>query len=199
MKTYDTSILVKKLYETNLSLLNSRTLMDLFGIKNRRSFFQILLRFQENNLIRKIEKDKYLIVHKNVSDFEIANFLYEPSYISLESALNYWGILSQFPFEITSVTLKKSIAKEADNKLFTYSQLSVNIFGMYQKKDCFLIATPEKAFYDQLYLASKGIRSVDIDEYDLSKLKKSEFLDICSSFKANKKINQLISGINWSC
>jgi len=199
METYNTSILVKKLYEMKLSLVTSRTLMDVFGIKNRRSFFQILLRFQENNLIRKIEKDKYQIVHKNVGDFEIANFLYEPSYISLESALNYWGILSQFPFEITSVTGKKSVTKKVDDKVFSYSQLSANIFGMYLKKDNFLIATPEKALFDQLYLVSKGIRSVDLDEYDLSKIKKKDFVNICDTLKANRKICQLVGDLKWSC
>jgi len=197
MVTYNTSILVKKLYETKLSLVNSRTLMEIFGINNRRSFFQILLRFQKNDLIRKIEKDKYQITHKYVSYFEMANFLYEPSYVSLESALNYWGVLSQFPFEITSVTRKKSMTKEIDNKVFSYSQLSVNIFGMYRKEDNFLIATPEKALFDQLYLFSKGIRSADLDEYDLSRINKKEFLHICDLLKINHQIDQLIRGVNW--
>ena len=46
---------------------------------------------------------------------------------------------------------------------------------MYIKKNDVLIATPEKALFDQFYLASKGIKSVNIDEYDLKNINKKLF------------------------
>lgn len=83
----------------------------------------------KDNVLVSIEKNKYLVKGKNVSTFEIANFLYQPSYISLETALNFWGILSQFPYEITSVTLKKSVVKKFDDKVYTYSKISSKYYG----------------------------------------------------------------------
>ena len=38
--------------------------------------------------------------------FLIANHLRGPSYVSLESALSYWGLIPERVYEITSVTLK---------------------------------------------------------------------------------------------
>jgi len=38
--------------------------------------------------------------------FLIANHLCGPSYVSLESALSYWGLIPERVYEITSVTLK---------------------------------------------------------------------------------------------
>ena len=40
--------------------------------------------------------------------FLIANHLRGPSYVSLESALSYWGLIPERVFEISSVTLKTS-------------------------------------------------------------------------------------------
>jgi predicted transcriptional regulator of viral defense system len=76
---------------------------------------------KEDGLIIKSERDKYQISNKTVGDFEMANYLYEPLYLSLETALNYWGVLSQFPFEITSVTIKKSVNKKLNDQIFSYS------------------------------------------------------------------------------
>ena len=198
METYKVTSLMKKMIESKLSLVNSRTLKLLLGIQNEQTFFRIVEGLKKENVIKKIERDKYQIVMKPTNDFEMANFLYEPSYISLETALNYWGILSQFPFEITSVTSKKSVSKKLEDRVFSYSHLAVHIYGMYRKLDGFLIAIPEKALYDQLYLASKGLRTVSPDEYDVSKIKKREFLNICDVLKANSKMYQFIGGLQWS-
>ena len=197
MESYNLSLLTKRIYESKLSLVSSKTLKDILEIQNKRSFFKIIQKFQKNGIIRKIERDKYQISNKNVSDFEMANFLYELSYISLETALNYWGILSQFPFEITSVTNKKSLIKRSDDKVFSYSHLSVNLFGMFVKKENFLIATPEKALFDQLYLTTRGWKTANLDEYDLERIEKKIFLDLCKRLKADKKIMKLVSDLKW--
>ena len=40
--------------------------------------------------------------------FLIANYLWGPSYVSLETALSYWGLIPERVFEIRSVTMKLS-------------------------------------------------------------------------------------------
>jgi predicted transcriptional regulator of viral defense system len=143
-----------------------------------------------------LEKDKYRILQKNVSSFQIANFLYEPSYISLETALSYWGILPQFPFEITSVTLKKTVTKSVDDIVYSYSHLSNTMYGLYVKEEEFLIATPEKSLFDQLYLVARGWRSLNLDECDLSNVNKKEFLRICTMLQ-DDRANRWIGGLQW--
>src|SRR3989344_2883827 len=140
MESYNLGVLTKKLLESGINLVNSKTLKEILSIKNERTFYRIVNDFIKNKILISFEKNKYCVTGKNVSSFEIANFLYQPSYISLETALNYWGILSQFPFEITSITSKKSMTKNIDEKLFTYSHISNKYFGMFTKKEAVLIA-----------------------------------------------------------
>lgn len=195
MESYNLGILTKKLFESELKLINSRTLKDLLQINNERTFYRIVSDFIKNKILISIEKNKYQVVGKNTTSFEIANFLYQPSYISLETALNYWGVLSQFPFEITSITLNKNATKKFDDKIYTYSHFSNKYFGMYIKKDNFLIAVPEKALFDQIYLASKGIKVINFDEYDLKNINNKAFFEIMKQLKADKNTFSLAKNI----
>ena len=195
MESYSLSLLTKKLLESGLTLINSKTLKDILGIKSERTYYRIVSDFIKNGVLINIEKNKYCVTGKNIDTFEIANFLYQPSYISLETALNYWGILSQFPFEITNVTSKKNITKKFDEKIYSYSHINSKYFGMFTKKNNMLIALPEKALFDQIYLASKGLKSINFDEYDLGNINVKTFLDMYRQLKADKNIMELVKKI----
>jgi len=67
-----------------------------------------LERLTKKGIIKRLTKRKYLFTFLESDDFQIANFLYTPSYISLESALSFYGIITQFPYQITSITPKKN-------------------------------------------------------------------------------------------
>ena len=190
MGTYSLSLLTKKLLESGFSLVSKGTLKDLLEIENERTLYRIIDDFVKNKVVIKMERDKYRVAGKG-STFEIANFLYQPSYISLETALNYWGILSQFPFGITSVTVRKTITKEYEDKVYTYNQLSSKYFGMFTKVDGALIAMPEKALFDQLYLVSKGVKTVSAGEYDLTKINRPVFEKTVLQLGVSKKILEL--------
>ncbi len=190
------SLLARKIFEFDSPLVHSRTLMELLEIRNRRSFFSILKRLQDDGILQRLEKDKYRILQKNVSSLQLANFLYEPSYISLETALSYWGILPQFPFEITSVTLKKTVTKSVDDIVYSYSHLSNTMYGLFTKEEEFLIATPEKSLFDQLYLVARGWRTLELDECDLSNVNKKEFLRICTMLQ-DDRVHRWMEGLQW--
>lgn len=195
MESYSLTLLTKKLLESGLVVLTSKTLKDLLGIKSERTYYRIVNDFIKNDVLISLEKNKYCLTGKNINTFEMANFLYQPSYISLETALNYWGILSQFPFEITSITSKKGITKKFDEKIYNYSHIASKYFGMFTKKNNTLIALPEKALFDQLYLASKGLKLINFDEYDLKNINLKTFLNICNQLKADKNIMDLVKKI----
>ena len=195
MESYNLGVLTKKLLESEINLVNSKTLKEILAVENERTFYRIVSDFINNKILISIEKNKYCIAGKNVGSFEIANFLYQPSYISLETALNYWGILPQFPFEISSVTSKKSVTKKFDGKMYAYSHISSKYFGMFTKKDNVLIAIPEKALFDQIYLTSKGIKTVNFGEYDLKNINPEIFFGICKQLKADNNIINLAKKI----
>lgn len=158
----------KKTFVTN-------DLQNLFEIDSKRTLEDLIKRFIDENILISLEKGKYVLGSANVSDFEIAQFLYSPSYISFETALNYYGILSQFPTEVTSATTKSTQKKEVLGKMFTYSQISTSLFTGYIKNGDALIALPEKALLDQLYMIAKGLKTKQyLDEMDYSAIDKTK-------------------------
>lgn len=187
MGTYNLAIATKVLYESHLTLFTTKTLRDLFNVDlPQATFFSLLSRLTRGNILQKIERDKYLLAGGSVHDFSLANFLYEPSYVSLETALNFYGILPQFPYEISSVTPKKPTTKTLNGKTYRFVRLKQTLFWGYDAAPGFLIAHPEKALLDLLYLQSKGLSRVHMDELDLSKLDRARFEIYANRFPALK-------------
>lgn len=91
----------------------------------------------------------------------LANRLYEPSYVSLEYALSYYGLIPEAIGSITSVSTRKSKAFKTPLGLFRYSSLKTeDFFGFVSvdtpDKQAFWMATPEKAVLDFLHLRLVG-------------------------------------------
>ena len=161
----------EKIYATKRKFFKYHELGDLFGIESSRTLEDVLRRLVTETIIQQLEKGKYLVTSKDPSDFEIAQFLYSPSYISFETALNYHGILSQFPIELTSATTKKRTTKTVSGKVYSYSKVSTKLYTGYYKEGESLIAKPEKALFDQLYMIAKAIKTEEyLDEMDYSKV-----------------------------
>lgn len=167
METYNLAVLTKKIYDSDLSFFTLKTLRDVLGLKKDSTLFNITKRLVGAGVLLRLERNKYSLRGVKISDFALANFIYQSSYISFESALNLYGILSQFPYEISSATVKKTTQKKIEGKIFTYTEIKKDLFWGYEKKDNFIIALPEKALLDQLYLAAKGYKKINLDEYDL--------------------------------
>lgn len=186
METSDFAGLVAKIYQSKRELFTAAALRDMAGEPPQATFFSMLKRLTARNILQKLERDKYRLVGGHVHDFRLANFLYEPSYVSLETALNFYGVLSQFPYEIASATPKKTAVKTIDGKTFRYFRLQKPLFWGYELAGGFLIAQPEKALLDLLYLASKGLAVARADELDLSKLNKTRFKSYLKRFPPMK-------------
>ncbi len=87
----------------------------------------------------------------------LANLIYGPSYISLEYALSYWGLIPEKVEEITSMTNKRNKIFETQVGTFAYkylenSKYSVGIDRIPGENGAFLIASKEKAICDRLAL-----------------------------------------------
>ncbi len=153
----------RKKFFTNLEI------KQLLEIESTRTLENIVKKLTQEKILFSLEKGKYMVASHQASNFEIAQFFYSPSYISFETALNYHGILSQFPLEVTSATTKKRTTKKFGHIIFSYSKLKLNLFTGYYKIDDFLIASPEKALFDQLYMIIKSFKTAAyLDEMDYS-------------------------------
>lgn len=141
----------------------------------------------------------------------LANLMYGPSYISLEYALQYHGLIPERVEAVTSVTTGRSRRFASPVGLFTYRNIPLSAFrtGMDRieigEGRAFLIAVPEKALADKIYTdRGPGIRTqkmmsayleydLRVDTADLIKLK-PETLDSIAQRYRSKKI-QLLSDL----
>lgn len=103
----------------------------------------------------------------NVSKELLANLIYGPSYISLDYALSYYGLIPERVYEITSVTTKMLKKYETPFGRFTYIKSPVCLYAkgivIKTNKDniSFIMATVEKALCDKIIFTQKlGITSV---------------------------------------
>lgn len=124
--------------------------------------------------IRLLERDKQIIrlkkglyvcnpdiTGKTLSTELIANHLYTPSYISMSSALRYYGLIPEQVYVMQSMTLKHSRDFETPVGRYEYTRItkdsfSVGLTSIRKTEYAFVIATPEKALCD-LIANSPGV------------------------------------------
>ncbi len=90
----------------------------------------------------------------------LANHLRGPSYVSLESALSYWGMIPERVFEVSSVTLKTAKIYNTPIGRFSYRHLAAPYYSFGVQRiqlatdQMAMIASPEKAICDKIVLTS---------------------------------------------
>ncbi len=98
----------------------------------------------------------------------LANLICGPSYISLQYALSHHGMIPERVNVVTSVTSGKTRRFQTPFGLFTYRRIPMMPYamGLTQAKsgaDYFLIASPEKALADIVWLDRRFKPSASID------------------------------------
>jgi predicted transcriptional regulator of viral defense system len=92
--------------------------------------------------------------------FLLANYLVGPSYVSLDTALSYWGLIPERVYEISSVTTARPRTIRTAAGRFSYQRLHLPYysFGIKQvaltTRQTALVASPEKALCDKLITTS---------------------------------------------
>ncbi len=86
----------------------------------------------------------------------IANLIFGPSYISLEYALAFHGLIPERVSTVTSVTTRRSRNFDTPVGAFSYQMMTENRYSIgadlvLTGKVSFLISTPEKALVDEVW------------------------------------------------
>jgi predicted transcriptional regulator of viral defense system len=158
-----------KLLNTESPFFTISSLQATFNI-TRESARTTASRLVSRGVLTRLCRDLFVLSGRKYSLFALANALYQPSVVSLDTALNYWGLIVQDPQVIFSVGLG-SYRYSINHTGFTYRKINPLLFRFGQKKVAdFFIAEPEKAFLDTLYMKSKGLADLLPEDINMDKL-----------------------------
>lgn len=127
----------------------------------------------EGSLIR-VRKGLYVFGeryrHALISREYLANLIYGPSYVSLDYALSYYGLIPERVVDVTSVTTGEKRRFSTPFGDFTYWPLPVaryvpGIRWAGEGDSHYLIASPEKALVDKVW-ADKHFSPANLKDFD---------------------------------
>jgi predicted transcriptional regulator of viral defense system len=160
---------IAKLLSVESPFITLSSIQAMFNL-TRESARTSASRLVKKGILIRICRNLYVVAGRKYSIFSLANALFQPSIISLETALNYWGIIVQVPQIYFSAALGSN-QFNIDNTEFVYRRIAPSLFNFGQKKmEDFYIAEPEKAFLDTLYMKSKGLAELLPEDVDMDKL-----------------------------
>ncbi len=179
--------------------------------KPRDKFTKLL----ESGAIVRIKKGLYTFGRdfrkEPVSREYLANLIYGPSYVSLDYALSYHGLIPERVDSVTSLTVKRSKEFQTPFGVFSYRMVTNNRYSTgalleQAGKISFLIASPEKALIDKVWTDKRFHGATFSDYYTylaedlridleaLSNLDMSRLQSLISRYKS-EKVNNLLQFI----
>jgi len=154
--------------------------------------------------IGKIKRGIYYFseVREKIKGEEIAFYVYQPSYISLESALFHYGLIPDVTQAWTSVTTKTTRSFSNDFGRFIFRHIDPKLFFGYislgTENGKYLLAEPEKALLDFFYLNSRkagtfeDFEELRINHFEAKKLISPSKIKRYAKAYQSKKINEIV-------
>lgn len=168
---------------------------------------ETLYEWEKKTWVTKLRSKKYIFADYNPTNYDlylIANRLYDPSYVSLELALNHYGVIPEAVMRVTSVTTNKTLSVETKIGIFDYKSLDPRLFFGYQiitnDGTTYKIASLEKAIVDYFYLNSqvaevddiRGLRfNEELLKEKLNRLELEKIMSVFDSETLNTRISRL--------
>lgn len=197
-----------KTHFKNAVIIDIRNVLNYYGHVDRRRFYE----WQKKNYIKKIVNNYYIFSDITINDTflkVIANKIYAPSYIGLESALSYYHLIPEAVFKIISISTRKTKIFETNLAHFHYNSINKKLFWGYSlinnNNHSFFISDPEKTILDYLYFKPHISSETDfielrLNEEELNELidiqKLKSYLDLFSNRRINKSIHILMEMLN---
>ena len=195
--------MVKLVNQTDFAAKIKGKKLYIFGANDTRSLFGVsavaasalLHRYKKRGFILQLKRGSYVFPDALPPDLYVANKLYSPSYVSLEFALSYHGVIPETVYEITSVTTKATRRFETLGKIFSFRKIKKSAYTGYeiQKQQglTFNIANAEKAFVDTNYLRLKN-KQKPISRFNKDKINLGKALRYATLF-GNKRLLGIIN------
>ena len=148
----------------------------LFNLNDIRKFAPDFHRHQlqtwtRNGFLKPIAGGYYVLAERTIDEtflFMAANLIYEPSYVSLESALAYYHVIPETVLGVTSISSRRTKAFTSEWGVFQYRSIKRNLMFGYvvvevNQNKKFKMAKLEKSILDYLYLNPRVSQVVDFE------------------------------------
>jgi len=144
-------------------------------------------RLARRGLLSRVSNGVYLNkLVRDASATDFVNVLNPNSYVSLESALNHWGLSTQSPVSLTCVTTGKPKEYRTPEFAITLRSISEHLFWGFVEKQTryskYRIAEPEKALLDWVYLTLQSGLTPRLDEIELQSLDKQKLVKYAAKY-----------------
>jgi len=190
--------LLQSLRKTGKLYFNIQDLGKISGYSTD-SLYVILNRLVKRNELIRLCPGIYILPEK-IADIEIiANLIYYPSYLSFDSALAKYGLISQIPYTFSFATIRKTKSITLLDYSIEYRMINKSYFSGYIKlKNGLFIASPEKALVDMIYIASFGKTYFDFGNIILKNIDMKKLNRLLSRYplQVKRKAERIISLIN---
>jgi len=113
-----------RLRDSGLEVFTSREFRRISG-GTAASAKMRLVRYVQKGYIHKLKDNRglYALADVTLHPWKVANRLLRPSYVSLETALSYYGVLPESVYAVTSVTPKTTRTFHAQGIVYTYQKI----------------------------------------------------------------------------
>ena len=139
--------------------------------------------------------------------YVVAQHVYGPSYISLESALSWHGWIPEAVHAVTSASFKKSVEFKTPIGVFSYERIPQEVFYTDverltdESRNVFLMASPLKALADYVYVRKKDwsgigpvVDSLRVEPEEFEQVTR-EILDALTSNYSNSRVKRFLEGV----
>lgn len=183
--------ILEVILNSSRSVFNIQSLRIMTECKNSQKLTQSLHYYVKEGKICNPRRGIYTKATYN--EQEMACSLFRPAYISLEYVLQRAGVVFQYDDAITCVSYLNRIV-EIDDKTYQFRIINPELWiGMegIRQDDNILIATPERAFLDMVYLSSGNCYFDNL--HPLNKTKVKQLLPLYQSKVLTMRATELLN------
>lgn len=197
----DFNILYKTLDRNKYYVFSFEDILSFFPEEKKNNLKKVIYRLKKCGYLYALKRGLYELTYPKdlvIPDMHIANKLYAPSYVSLETALSNFSIIPEVSMAVTSITTKPTRKFKNKHGLFTYRTVKPGVFAGYyvEKIGSFdvLIAEPEKALADFIYFKTYRRKKIDFSSFIIDERLDKNIISNLEFKKINKYAKQY--GIN---
>lgn len=160
----------KVIYQIQRDIFTDRDMANLIG-ESANSRYGLVKRARASQGIIRVKRGLYCLApphqRQTLNLYQLAQNIYGPSYVSMESALSYHGWIPEAVHSVTMACIRKSKDFVTPLGAFNFKRIPVRVFYSAVDRvssgngDAFLMAKPLKALADYVYAHKQDWKGLD--------------------------------------